>query len=217
MTDRLRLFFALALPDDETRNLVSAHVEHLRSSADGKSARARWAKPEDLHLTIKFLGATDRSRLPELHAAASCAVSQVAPFSFTVSGAGAFPSVKNPRVLWLGIHEPHGRIGLLHRRLEAACAEIGFSVEARPFHPHLTIARVSLPRSAAARHLAAMHCATVFATHTVTAHELHLVQSDLPPTRDAHRGVRYLIVERYPFHTSIHAPTPHASPDINSK
>lgn len=204
MTDTLRLFFALALHGDETRNLVSAHIEHLRSSADGKSARARWAKTEDLHLTIKFLGATDRNRLTELHAAASYAVSQISPFSFTICGTGAFPSIKNPRVLWLSIQEPHGWLALLQRRLEAACAEIGFSVEERPFHPHLTIARVSLPRTADACHLAATHFSTVFAPQTVTARELHLMQSDLLPTQDASPGVRYKAVERY----QLSAPTP---------
>lgn len=131
----VRLFVAVNLPDVLRRSLWTAS-EPLRAVG----YPIRWVQLEGLHLTLKFLGEVTASREAEIIAALQSAVRGAKPFSLALDGLGAFPTAARPRVLWIGC-EAAPPLELLQHRIERAFAEIGFPVEGRPFHPHLTVGR----------------------------------------------------------------------------
>ncbi len=96
---------------------------------------------DHLHLTLKFLGETEEGLVPEIVAAMREASAGVTPFTVSVRGTGAFPSLARPSVLWVGLEgaEPLARMA---RRLDDDVAALGFERERRPWSPHITLARV---------------------------------------------------------------------------
>jgi len=105
-------------------------------------ARVAWTPERNLHLTLKFLGEIDGGRADELAALMSAAAGDVPPFGLVVEGPGGFPSLRAPRVLWVGIREPLELVGKLQQNMEIALSGAGFPPEDRPFHPHVTLGRV---------------------------------------------------------------------------
>jgi len=103
-------------------------------------------KPGLLHLTLKFLGQTEDDLVQEIARRIGVAASGIGPFTISLKGMGAFPSLSNIRVVWVGIEngEPLVRIA---RNLETSMAELGFKQENRGFVPHLTVARMRSGRN----------------------------------------------------------------------
>ena len=135
----MRLFIAINLPP-EVRAEITAATAALRAEAP----ELTWVDDTRLHLTLKFLGDVDESRLDELSAAMAGVGGQHRELLMTLGGIGAFPNFRRARVVWMGIaHE--ARLELLHHDVELACEALGFEVEGRPFRPHLTLARVKQP------------------------------------------------------------------------
>lgn len=184
---RWRVFCAVALPD-ALKELVSQHIALLRQAIP--DVRASWDRPEKLHITLKFLGDIERSRVPSLSHAAESAAQTVKPFELSIEGAGAFPTHGPPRVLWLGICDSSGGLAHLHKQLEEECARENFKREQRPFHPHLTIARLRSPGGA--RRLAALHQETGFNPQTFNVRELLVIRSELGPS-----GSRYTEISKH--------------------
>ncbi len=184
-----RTFCAVELPDG-VKSRVAEYIESLRS--EFPHVRASWEKPEKLHLTLKFLGEIEPSRVEDLSGAASRAAVGVEPFRLTKAEPGAFPPHGQPRVLWLGIEDASGRLAALQRSLEDACAAAGFPREPRPFKPHLTIARLRSPQGA--RELAAAHRAAHLEPQTFNVSELVVMRSELGPG-----GSRYTPLARNPL------------------
>lgn len=125
--------------------LVPSAAEQARL-ADG-SARLRdagfpirWVPPENVHLTLKFLGEAGEERVREVCAAVDGAAAGVAPFEMSVGRFGAFPSPRRPNVVWLGV-ELESTLGELQELVEQALAGLGFPREERAFRPHLTLGR----------------------------------------------------------------------------
>jgi 2'-5' RNA ligase len=187
--ESLRLFFTVELPD-EVRAAASAQVERLRR--DFKSVRASWARPASLHVTLKFLGEVEASRLDALSRAGTVAATGLAPFNLSVESAGAFPPRGAARVLWLGVRDDSGRLALLQSRLEDVCAAEGFERESKPFKPHLTLARLRTTHDAAA--LSEAHRQTPFGPHAFDVTEFLLMRSQLGPG-----GSRYTPLSRHSF------------------
>ena len=184
-----RLFCAIELPD-ALKARVAEHVARLRSTFT--HVRASWEKPEKLHITLKFLGDVEVSRVEELARASRRAAEKVCPFELTIEEAGVFPPHGQPRVLWLGIGGDDVRLSSLHQSLEDECAAAGFPRETRAFRPHLTVARLRSPQDA--RKLAAAHLEAGFEPQTFKASELVLMRSEL-----GRGGSRYDVVSRAPF------------------
>ena len=171
----IRVFCAVELPA-EIRRRVGDHIAELRSRMPG--ARASWDHSEKLHITLKFLGEIEQARAVFLMDAAARSTLSVSPFNIMIEGAGAFPPRGLPRVLWLGVRDATGLLAQLQLNLENECETVGFPREARPFHPHLTIARLrSKPEGA--RRLAALHQEIGFAPAEVPVNHLIVMQSHL--------------------------------------
>lgn len=155
-----RLFIAVPL-DAAALRAVADLVEGLRATptagldgarADGGRPGLRWVRPEGVHLTLRFLGATPRSRTKAAVAALEAAAAGAGPFAVRIAGAGAFPRLAAPRVLWLGIDEGADPLAALAGRLDESLARVGWPPEGRPFDAHLTLARAN--DAAAARPIA---------------------------------------------------------------
>lgn len=129
----MRLFVAVPLPE-AVRDALAPILRRL-SALPGVKAVER----ENLHITLKFLGEVDERKLEDVVGALRTV--QFIPPTISVSGVGAFPSPSRPRVLWAGVTGGEA-LRDLAARVESALAPLGFRPEARPFHPHVTLARV---------------------------------------------------------------------------
>ncbi|HKQ51183.1 MAG TPA: RNA 2',3'-cyclic phosphodiesterase [Pyrinomonadaceae bacterium] len=187
----LRVFCAVEVPS-EVRERAAAHASRLRERFS--EVRASWPRAENLHLTLKFLGEIEESRVALLRAAAARAAEKSTAFELTIEGAGAFPPRGAPRVLWLGVKDTSGGLAQLHSRLEDECAGSGFKREERPFHPHLTLARLRAPQGT--RALAQFHQETGFDAAQFPVTELIVMLSELGP-----RGSRYTPLSRHALGT----------------
>jgi RNA 2',3'-cyclic 3'-phosphodiesterase len=136
----LRLFFAVPVPP-EARERVGELMRRVQGSVGDGTARIRWVRVDGLHLTLRFLGPTPEDRRAPLETAADALASADAPFEVVLDGGGAFPSLAQPRSLWIGIGAGADQLAKLADGLTAAAGECGLVLDTRPFAPHLTIAR----------------------------------------------------------------------------
>jgi 2'-5' RNA ligase len=137
--ETLRAFIAVPLPPAITHQLADVQRRLKRGSSE---QAVSWVKPENIHLTLFFLGDILPERQAPIEAALSVVARHAHPFTFSVQGAGAFPNLNRPRVIWVGIEEPTGQLALLHRAVNEAIANVGFQPEDRRFSPHLTLGRI---------------------------------------------------------------------------
>jgi 2'-5' RNA ligase len=137
-----RLFIAVPAAD-EVRAAVGKLMEEVAGGpiSERGPGQPRWVRVDDLHLTLRFLGATPDERQAEIASALATAAAGVAPFRVVLSGGGAFPNASAPRVLWIGIAEGTDHLAGLVGRLNGGLAPLGWPAETRPFTPHLTLAR----------------------------------------------------------------------------
>ncbi|MDA7980992.1 MAG: RNA 2',3'-cyclic phosphodiesterase [Pirellulales bacterium] len=140
MASPLRTFVGLEL-SAATKAAVSRLIERLQSS----NANVRWTAPENLHITLKFLGDVQMTSVAAICRAVTAAATPVAPFRVSLGGAGAFPDINRPRVLWLGVKGGSDSLIALHARVEQELAQLSFPFEARKFTPHITLGRVRGP------------------------------------------------------------------------
>ncbi len=183
----VRVFCAVELPI-AARARAAEHAALLRERF--REVRASWPRAENLHLTLKFLGEIEESRVEALSKAAGRAASDSRRFTLKLEGAGAFPRRGGPRVLWLGVADSSGGLARLQSRLEDECEREGFQREERPFHPHLTLARLRAPQGT--RALAQLHQETGFEPLEFPITELVVMLSELGPG-----GSRYTPLSRH--------------------
>lgn len=137
----LRLFVAFEL-GAAARAAAVAALRALRERPGGD--RVRWTREEDLHVTLRFLGATPRARLPELAAALAAGAARVARFEVALAELQFFPSQQRPRVVAVGL-APEAPVAALAASLEQAAVACGHAPEQRRFRAHLTLGRLRIP------------------------------------------------------------------------
>ena len=125
-----RLFIGLELP---------AACRQTLSKLDPGIKRIRWVRQEQLHLTMSFLGDVDAEREHALRDALSAVT--VPPFFLPIIGLGTFGG-RSPSVLWAGVGKGHPHLFALHKRVQDAVLHAGLEADLRPFHPHITLARM---------------------------------------------------------------------------
>jgi len=138
--ETLRAFIALPIPDWLKQEIGRVQAE-LRSGG----ARIGYVQAENIHLTLKFLGDTPRSRIPAIAGKMSLAASGIGPFHLHALGGGAFPGVGKARVLWVGLGGEIHRVMSFQSSLETHLSDAGIARETRPFRVHLTVARIRHP------------------------------------------------------------------------
>jgi 2'-5' RNA ligase len=180
----VRLFLAIELPA-AARAVLEEVSRKLRSHCPGW----RWAPPESIHLTLRFLGQVRAEDEPALRPAWREAAGGHGAVRFHLEGLGTFPGPSRPRILWVGVNEvgQSGRLGALADDLERAARALGFPAETREFRPHLTLARAAR----GARAVPPPPSFTIGAVEVV-AEQLHLFESVLTP-----HGARYTCLDSY--------------------
>lgn len=144
MSERARSFVAILL-DEAVRGAAAAELERLRPLARSVS----WVSPQNLHLTLKFLGEIPAETIEAVTEGLAEAVSGVEPFTLGFHGLGAFPGLARPRVIWMGVFQGARECQAVQARVEEALGRRGLPRETRPYSPHLTIGRVREPRGLA--------------------------------------------------------------------
>jgi 2'-5' RNA ligase len=117
---------------------VDGLVSELRTSNEN----VKWVAPENLHLTLKFLGNVEESRVDEIAGAILQASEGIGPFEISLRGVGAFPNERRPKVVWVGIEKGRESLVSLSQQIEDRLEALGFEREKRRFSPHLTIGRL---------------------------------------------------------------------------
>ena len=175
----LRTFIAVDIPS-HIQQLIRQRIEPLRKSL-GVSL-VRWVAPENLHLTLKFLGDVAPGNIQMLSQMLGAEADQVRAFDIQINGLGCFPSRQRPRVLLIGIRTP-AELETLHRGIESACARLGYEAEQRDFSPHLTIGRVrqDIPSAEQQKIRSALEASAIDALGTARVDSVHLYKSDLKP------------------------------------
>jgi 2'-5' RNA ligase len=139
-SETLRSFLALEI-SDEARDWIEERSREMKRELEGS---VRWVKREALHITLHFFGKVPVKAVGKVGDLLYPLAEGFSPFLMRVKGIGAFPNLKNPRVLWVGIEDMTGGQTLrdFHAALLATLKDAGFPVDKRPFTPHVTIGRV---------------------------------------------------------------------------
>lgn len=132
----IRAFIAIELP----ANIIDA-LKKIQDELKDGSNKVAWVKPENIHLTIRFLGDIEAGKIDGIAGLLEDAAAKNRSFDISVKGAGAFPKMDNPRVLWAGIEDSKNLLPL-YSNLEEGLEPLGLKKEERPFKPHLTLGRV---------------------------------------------------------------------------
>lgn len=181
----IRTFIAV-----DVDNAIIARLAALQQELKRADVSVSWSRPEGMHLTLKFLGNVPEERISAIGGALREVAAGWKPFRVSMEGAGGFPTLRRPRVLWIGIREGREALIALAGTVDTALAGLGFPPEDRPFSPHLTLGRVKAP--ARLEDLTAQiesHARERFGEMTVN--EIILFQSELSP-----KGAKYTPLRR---------------------
>lgn len=182
MNETLRLFLAIPMPEDIRAGLRRLQLE---SQPLLPPRAVRWARPEQFHLTLKFLGNVPAADTVALSEAVRAVCAAAPPLRLRAEGAGFFPNESAPRVFWVEIKSLDGRLMEFQRQLEAAVERFAEKREKKTFTAHVTLARLEkLGRREAEKWMARLRKDQAFGEWT--ASEVELVQSTLSPSGAVH-------------------------------
>ncbi|NUQ64069.1 MAG: RNA 2',3'-cyclic phosphodiesterase [Pirellulales bacterium] len=137
MKQKFRTFVAVKLGP-----AVCSKAAEIIRALQAAPADVKWVDPDNLHLTLKFLGDVEAAEIHRVCETVQQAVADSSRFEFEVRGLGAFPAVKRPRTIWLGAGEGERQMVDLAKALEKKLQKLGFPREGRRFQPHVTIGRL---------------------------------------------------------------------------
>ena len=136
--DGIRAFIAVKISQEIQDKL--AGIQDKLKQAD---AQVSWVNPNNIHLTLKFLGDIQETQIPAILEAMTASAKTVSPFSMQIGYAGAFPNLSFPRVIWIGVtDDEQGSLKALEADLSPRLETLGFQEEGGRFQPHLTLGRV---------------------------------------------------------------------------
>jgi 2'-5' RNA ligase len=184
----MRTFIAIALPEPSKRHVIAQQrqvQQHLREA--GLPEVFRWTPPENLHLTLRFLGDTAVVQRQAVETALQRIAGATPAFDLAVQALGCFPNLRRPNILWLDLAGDVSRLAALQRQIEAAVQAAGFAAEDRAFSPHLTVARAQKSATTQEQQRAGDVLRRVIglppsAGEPFTVDSVHLVESELRPS-----------------------------------
>jgi RNA 2',3'-cyclic 3'-phosphodiesterase len=139
----MRCFVAIELPAEVRKQLAE-----LQGRLNAMDSFVRWIRPEQIHLTLKFLGEVPDRQVPEVCSAVVETAARLDPMPIEVAGTGYFPRGGPARVVWAGVVGPSSELIACQAACERVLAELGYPPEDRDFRPHLTIGRSREPNGA---------------------------------------------------------------------
>ena len=185
-----RTFIALDFPCP-----VLDKIKKIQKSIDSSySSIIRWTKPENIHLTLKFLGEVKIEKIQTIEKSLDSIANKMEPFKIDLSEIGAFPNWGHPRIIWIGLEKSEPLL-LLAKEIEENMNEIGFEREIRPFSPHLTIGRVRDDTSFKDFQMMENKCRTFTRIEDrIPINNIYIYKSDLQPF-----GPIYSLLHSSPF------------------
>ncbi|GBD97412.1 2',5' RNA ligase family [bacterium BMS3Abin06] len=131
----MRSFIAIELSETAKSALAELQQELKKCGAD-----IRWVKPENIHLTLKFLGNIENEIVDDVLKIIESRCKKFRAFDLEIKGTGTFPNLRSPSVLWVGVNS-NADIAALQNEIEAGMTSLGFERENRKYTPHLTLGR----------------------------------------------------------------------------
>jgi 2'-5' RNA ligase len=176
-----RLFIAIELPKSVSAALADWQAR-LKAAAPANTVR--WTEPQNLHLTLHFLGETETGLISSIGEMLAASAANRTDFVLSIGGMGCFPNMRRPRIVWAGVAGQLEPLLDLHRDLGQRLRAIGYRPEPRPYAPHLTLGRVKNDLSVRQLSLLAGQLAQAQAGPAVPLHvqEVSLMQSALTPS-----------------------------------
>lgn len=171
----MRTFIAIEVPS-EIKSVLAAMQNDLKDVG----ADIAWTHPENIHLTLKFLGEIDKKVSSAVEKICVDAGRESSIFTLTINGMGVFPTARHPRVLWIGLAGEIKKLERLQEDLDERLTAFGFDPEEKDFRPHLTLGRVKSNRNIRELIEKAGHYSLPKLSFSVR--ELILMKSDLHPT-----------------------------------
>ncbi|MFW6303691.1 MAG: RNA 2',3'-cyclic phosphodiesterase [Candidatus Sumerlaeota bacterium] len=187
-----RLFIAANISDEQRAN-VARLVEDLQKGARFTKAHPKWARVPGMHLTVRFLGNIEEAKKQEIIETLGPTIASCQAFDLSLAKLGVFPDERNPRVLWLGVDKGKARLVTLAQTVQASLTPLGSAPEKRPYHPHLTLARIKSMRGVKAL-MDLVHSHRAVRCGKTRIGHLSLYQSELHPD-----GARYTELHRWPL------------------
>jgi len=184
----IRSFVAINLPSQ-----VKERIDLMQKEWGALGPHVRWVTPENVHITLKFLGDVAEERVAAIGDALGGVAAQVSPFDFMVTSFGVFPNLRYPRIVWLGIGEGADRVAALQLAVEAEMERLGFAPEKRAFRPHITVGRMKSPRGRSI--LAELLQTDTRIDEQVDVSEIFLMKSQLRPTGPIYSILRTVSLE----------------------
>lgn len=170
---KIRTFIAIEISES-----VRQKIAALQSDFKKRKERISWAKPGNIHLTLKFLGDVEEGKIKLIGEALATATKEFQPFSFFVKELGAFPNIRRPRVLWVGIENSTKELSDIQIEIEDQLNQLDLLKEKKKFNPHLTIGRV---KSQVSNEFIENFKASIFDEEEVKVEEIILMRSELHP------------------------------------
>jgi 2'-5' RNA ligase len=176
----LRAFIAVEIPH-EIRQAIHEQATGVLKRTLGPLIR--WVPPENMHLTLKFLGDVSPASMELLKQMLRTEADKAHAFDIHIGGLGSFPSLRRARVIYIGIQAPAG-LDALNRGIESACVRLGYQAEERSFSPHLTLGRVRQDVTASDQQSirSALEGLRIDSLGTARVDSVHLFKSDLKPS-----------------------------------
>ncbi|MGB7746664.1 MAG: RNA 2',3'-cyclic phosphodiesterase [Verrucomicrobiia bacterium] len=178
-TDKLRLFIAIPVPEPVRDEIIRVQREMQPLAPHGA---ARWTRPDQFHLTLRFLGDVPVAGLEQLKESVNAVCRSARSLQLRAGGIGFFPNPHSPRVVWVGIDDQAGLLDDLQKRIETAVRPFTAEPGEKHFSGHVTLGRLKNLKPPDTRKLAA-HAQTVkdrmFGEWM--AHEIEIIRSELSP------------------------------------
>ncbi|MBU2521464.1 MAG: RNA 2',3'-cyclic phosphodiesterase [Proteobacteria bacterium] len=191
MPDTIRTFIAFKLPE----NIISS-IRKIQEDIKSYAFKVRWVNPENIHLTLKFLGNISATDIEKVSESIINTVNGHAPISLTVKGAGVFPCIKRPRVIWVGITGEIEKLAGIQKDIEENLEKLGFPREKRPFRGHLTLGRIK-GKIDPKKLLDAMKKFERFESELFIADKVFLFKSDLNSTGSVYTEIKSITLNKF--------------------
>jgi 2'-5' RNA ligase len=182
----LRVFVAVKI----TNSQVLEEIKRVQEDLERAGIKAKMVELENMHITLQFIGEIPHEKV--LLIQRNLQEVKASPFTIEFEGLGAFPNIRNPRVIWVGVKKGADELSALARAVQQAVALSRIRFESEEFTPHLTIARVKAPINSEVRKILESNGSTHFGEQEV--HQFHLIKSTLTP-----RGPIYTDLAVYPL------------------
>jgi len=184
----MRCFIAIPIPGN-----IHSQLSKIQSQLKETDADVKWVGIDNIHLTLKFLGEVDEQKIKAISEKLKEIADKHTCFQTRAEKAGAFPTLSNPKVVWIGLNKNEEKINNLQKEIEGSLHSFGFEKETRLFHPHLTLGRVRSKKNIQ-KLTEEIKTLSSFQSDCFTADKIVLFKSILKP-----QGAEYTTLDEFEF------------------